>query len=146
MADYMIDGNDCIQVYGLHIEKISGEDDLPLRKGETSFSWPDRHGVQVFSDKEDIVYDSRSIRIRGKIVGSSEANLEDRKNALKVLFQGEGLRSFRVFDKNYDISIHCPNGIRFIRIENVPLANRVQCTFEEPVPRLSVRTIGGIPV
>lgn len=109
---------------------LSGCFDLPKRAGNTYFDWPRENGVDAYVDENDILFESRSIKLVGYIIRNLETNVQTLQDYILTLPE---LSTLSCKWGTWDIRINKNIVISPINRDNA----KITISFIEPQPDLS---------
>jgi hypothetical protein len=114
---------------------VRGAFDMPSRIGDTVHEWGDDHGLEIYTEADDLFYGGRDITFDGFIPGTRSENYDDLKTLLTAVKAATGLQpfatpygTFSVYAKSAEPS-YLP-GVAKLRME-----------FREPVVTLTGGTL-----
>lgn len=66
---------------------LSGAWDMPARRGDTSYTWQEENGIEPYVEQEDILFDTRSIKLVGSISASDRTVFWNRLEAFRAFVE-----------------------------------------------------------
>jgi len=135
--NYLFDGLDLADTYGIYVEKSSGFWDFPKRKGVTEYSWEDSNGVQSFTDEEDIYWDARNVRLICHIVADSKIDFLTKLNAFKTVLVSSGLHTLKLPYGSMVYNVYFKENSTFnilTKWDGDKLVGKFYIPLREPVP------------
>lgn len=131
MATYFIDDFDLI-AHGFGVRSVTGIEDIPGRKGETSQSWDDSDGIEPFTDADDIILKERvftmELYLLAEDTPTAQTALSDLENALFA----EGFRQVTISYVGAALNCYCKDEViteRLTKAEGGQVAYTVSLKF-----------------
>lgn len=118
MSIYLIDGQN-LQTLGFDIEKVSGIEQIPGRKGTTFQEWADSNGIEPFVDSDDILLNEREFLITMFLRVASTIEAQTKLQALETILYATGLRTLSISYSTPTYSCYCKEGLEISRLTNI---------------------------
>ena len=115
MATYHIDSFDLI-ASGFGVRSVTGIEDIPGRKGETSQSWDDSDGVEAFTDAEDIILKEKEFIMELYLIAATTEDAQASLTALEQALFAPGFRSVTIDYVGSALNCYCKKAINAERI------------------------------
>lgn len=119
MNIYKIDNIDLVSTLGFDVEKVSGIEQIPGRKGDTFQDWPDSNGIEPFVDSDDIILNEREFLITMFLRVTSTIEAQTKLQALEIILYATGLRTLSISYSTPTYSCFCKEGLVVERMTNI---------------------------
>lgn len=77
MNKYYINNID-LATFGITVEKFSGFESFPKRKGTTEYNWLNQNGIEAFTGPTETFYESRDLTLSLTFRGSDETDIQSK--------------------------------------------------------------------